>query len=242
MKTWSDKPNYIQYADDLCIIGESKEDLQHALNDLHQYCATNFIDINTSKTKIQIFHRGRLPSSAFDLDGKAIEIVNDFIYLGFNFSSQLSFSKHAKNIDAKARAKCGILFARLPIMDLPLPIVLNLFSTFILPVYLYGLPLWLSNVSNSSLQMIDATLTKFLKRYLQVPLHSNNASIHFLTSTIPLSQQLKISAPNAIRSLSFPPTLNGYRISFLQNSFQLMRYEQVLEKVPSILRVQSPSR
>jgi len=208
---------------------------------LENYCAENYIEVNTSKSKVQVFHRGRLPPCAFNLSGRAIEIVNDFVYLGFGFSTQLSFSNHARRIDAKARAKCGLLFSKLPIMDLPLTLVLDLFSIFILPIYSYGLPLWLSNVCNSSLQMIDSTLTKFLKRYLQVPLHSNNASIHFLTSTIPLSNKLKLIAPDALKSLSFPPCFNGYRLSFLQNpppssQAQIQQHvSEILEKVPTTL-------
>ena len=50
---------YIQYADDLCVIGESPEDLQHGLNGLAVYCKDNHIDINVSKTKIQVFYKGR---------------------------------------------------------------------------------------------------------------------------------------------------------------------------------------
>ena len=121
-------------------------------------------------------------------------------------------------------------------MHLPLNIVLDLFSTFVLPIYHYGLPLWLSNCSASSLQSIDATLTKFLKRYFMVPLHSNNASIHFLSSTIPLSKTLKMAAPNASSSLTFPETLHGYRLSFLQSPCREMDHAQYLseirEKIP----------
>ena len=189
---------YIQYADDLCLVSESAEDLQHSLNNLATYCATNSIEVNVSKTKIQVFHQGRLPACSFQLEGRPIDIVNNFNYLGFGFSTQLSFSEHVKTINSKARAKCGLLFTRLLIIDLPLSTVLDLFSIFILPTYLYGLPLWYSNCSASSLQMVDATFTKFLKRYPHVPSHSNNASVHFLTSTIPLSKTLPRSAPNAI--------------------------------------------
>ena len=119
-------------------------------------------------------------------------------------------------------------------MDLPLSIVLDLFSIFILPTYLYGLPLWLANCSASSLQMVDATFTKFLKRYLQVPSHSNNASIHFLTSTIPLSKTLIQSAPNRIRSFSFPPILHGHRLSFFPSPVELDYKEDVAKIIAQI--------
>jgi len=231
------KINYIQYADDLCVIGDSPEDLQRGLNYLIQYCETNFIQINTTKTKVQIFHRGRLPACNFSLDGQSIEIVNNFVYLGFNFSTQLSFSQHAKTINAKARAKCGLLFTRLPIMELPLALVLDLFSSCILPVYTYGVSLWLNNCPTSSLQMIDATFTKFLKRYFMVPSHSNNATIHFLASTTPLSKQLQQAAPRAIRSLSFPSILHGHRLSFFPDPGSEMDHERnrldILEAIPT---------
>ena len=95
--------------------------------------------------------------------------------------------------------------------------LLELFDVFVLPVLTYGLPLWITSCSESSLQAINAVFTKFIKRYLQIPTHSNNAIVHFLTSTIPLSERLKMMAPNYIGSLSFPTTLHGCQISFLSN-------------------------
>ena len=173
---------------------------------------------------------------SFQLEGRPIDIVNNFNYLGFGFSTQLSFSEHVKTINSKARAKCGLLFTRLPIIDLPLSTVLDLFSIFILPTYLYGLPLWYSNCSASSLQMVDATFTKYLKRYLHIPSHSNNASVHFLTSTIPLSKTLARSVPNAIGSLSFPPILHGHRLSFFPTAPSPDYKEdvaEIIEKIPT---------
>ena len=208
---------YIQYADDLCILGESAEDLQRGLDGLAAYCAENHLEINVSKTKIQIFHMGRLPQHEFQLNGQAVEIVSNFCYLGFNFSVQISFSQHAHNINSKARAKCGALLASLPLSNLPLPLILQLFDVFVLPTFTYGLPMWLSNCSASSLQAVDATFSKYLKRYLQVPLHSNNSIIHFLTSTVPLTTKLKHMAPETTGGLSFPPDLEGHRITFLSS-------------------------
>jgi len=128
---------------------------------------------------------------------------------------QLFFSQHTKNITSKARSKCGQLFAQLPIQDLPLHLVLKLFDTFILPVFSYGLVLWINNSSGSFLQAVDATFSKYLKRYLQIPLHSSNNLVYFITSTIPLTSKLKLLAPNNTRSLCFPDALHGYKLSFL---------------------------
>ena len=208
---------YIQYADDLCILADTPEDLQRALTNLETYCTINSIEINVPKSKIMVFHRGRLPHCNFVLNGREVDLVNEFCYLGFTFTVQLSFSKHAQQVTSRARSKCGVLFAQLPLLDLPLGIVLDLFNIFILPVFTYGLPLYINNCPNSALQAIDATLTKYLKRYLQVPLHSNNATVHFVTGTIPLSSTLKHLAPNNMGSFTFPEDFNGYTISFLSS-------------------------
>jgi len=161
-----------------------------------------------------------------------LEQVGEFCYLGFTFSVQLSFSQHAKIINSKARAKCGLLFNQLPLHELPLDLIYELFDIFILPIYRYGLPLWISNCPNSSLQSVDSTFTKFLKRYLQVPTYSNNSSIHFLTSSIPLSSRLKIMAPSSIGGLSFPTELHGIQLSFLTDT-STPPFQPIFQNIPS---------
>jgi len=174
---------------------------------------------------------GRLPSCEFSLNGQTLEIVNDFCYLGVNFSVQLSFSQHGRMINSKARSKCGLLFSRLPLADLPIDIVLELFDIFIIPTFTYSLSLWTSKCATSVFDSIDATYSKFLKRYLQVPAHSSNKIVHFLTSTIPLSKRLRQLAPHNIGALSFPPEMNGHRLTFLKGDNSAEEAENIYESI-----------
>ena len=96
------------------------------------------------------------------------------------------------------------------------------------------LPLWLPNCSASSLQRINATFTKFLKRYLQIPSHSSNATVHFITSTVPLSKTLHKASPNAIASLSFPPILYGHCLSFFPKPVEEEPSKDFIEIVKDI--------
>ena len=153
-------------------------------------------------------------------------------------TSQHNYLLHSmQRTSTQKHVQSPLLFTKLPLLDLPLNLVVELFSIFIMPIYMYGLPLWISNCSSSSLQMINATFTKFLKRYLLIPTHSNNACTYFLTSTIPLSTHLKRIAPNAIGSLSFPPILHGIRLSFLPEPSQSINasedFEEILQAIPS---------
>ena len=210
----------ILYADDMCLIAQSASDLQKMLDALKVYCDANKLEVNVGKTKVMIFHRGRLPdeSNEFEYAGEPLEIVKTFCYLGFWFSTQLSFSRHLETAIAKARARIGLLFAKLPLTDIPLDLALKVFATYIAPIFHYGLSLWLSQVSNSALQALDALWTKFLKRYLCLPPSANNATILFLTNQVPISKTLKIRAPHQLGGLTFPENLSGMKLSFIENA------------------------
>jgi len=179
------------FADDLCIIAESADELQTAINSLANYCSQNGLRINASKTKCMAFYRGRPPTCSFTLENMPLESVNEFTYLGFQFTTQLSFSAHLLNITTKANSRCGTLMTRLPIKDLPLNLALQLFNCYALPLFRYGVAFWIGSCSPSSQQTANACFTKFLKTYLGVPYHANNAITHFLTNTCPLSNTLK---------------------------------------------------
>ena len=48
------------YADDTIVLAENAEELQLALNALFDYCQTWHLTVNTTKTKIVIFSRGKV--------------------------------------------------------------------------------------------------------------------------------------------------------------------------------------
>ena len=48
------------YADDTVILAENDRDLQMALESVHEYCTKYKLTVNTSKTKIMIFSRGKV--------------------------------------------------------------------------------------------------------------------------------------------------------------------------------------
>ena len=50
------------FADDAVLFSESAEGLQSSLNNLNKYCNKWNITVNVEKTKIVIFHKGRLPT------------------------------------------------------------------------------------------------------------------------------------------------------------------------------------
>ena len=70
------------YADDAVVFSTSCEFLQSMLNDIELYCGTLGLKINTSKTKVMIFEKGRPTTCDLYLNHVKLEVVNSFKYLG----------------------------------------------------------------------------------------------------------------------------------------------------------------
>jgi hypothetical protein len=69
------------YADDTIILAENAHDLQVALTAVNGYCQEWQLTVNTSKTKVVIFSRGkvrRYPEFRFGND--TIDVVDDYVY------------------------------------------------------------------------------------------------------------------------------------------------------------------
>ena len=177
---------YLQYADDLVILCKTPKELQEQMNSLMEYCKNINLTLNETKTKVMVFHKGRLPESSFYIFRVEIEIVKELNYLCFIFTCQLSFSKHIQALNTKAKARIGLMFSRLPLAQLSLKRLAQLFEIYVLPIYLYGAALWMSRVARNNLDEMDAVWTRYLKRYLSIPLQSNNA-ITYRSETVTIT-------------------------------------------------------
>ena len=86
------------YADDTVLLAESSEGLHKYLYTLNEYCNNFDFKINTSKTKILIFSRGKLKNiPSFKFADMKLDVVNDYNYLGvtFNFIAKFNVAKQS---------------------------------------------------------------------------------------------------------------------------------------------------
>ena len=76
------------YADETVLLSESANDLQHALDVFSDYCDVWKLHVNTTKTKVLIFSKGRVKKELFTYMYKksVSENVKDFCYLGILLS------------------------------------------------------------------------------------------------------------------------------------------------------------
>ena len=86
------------YADDQAVFAKSPRALQSLLNDIENYSNTWKLRINTNKTKVMIFERGRHTQEEFYLYNTKLELVDSFKYLGINFYKNGSWHRSQKDV------------------------------------------------------------------------------------------------------------------------------------------------
>ena len=93
------------HADDIILFAKSSEELQKRLDNLFVYCQHYKLSVNTSKTKVMVLRKGGiLPRDLkFYYNGKEINIVNTFSYLGVVLSASGSFSDCQKTLSGQAQ-------------------------------------------------------------------------------------------------------------------------------------------
>ena len=137
------------YADDMLLYKPVKsiEDIHHLQMDIDcisEWVSCNKLTLNPTKCKTMVISRKRnsvQPYAQFVLNGRPLEQVETFKYLGILLSSDLSWSAHIESICTKARKLIGLLYRRFygNIDDHSL---LELYSVLVRPHLEYAAPVW----------------------------------------------------------------------------------------------------
>ena len=162
------KINHFLYADDLVILSESKTGLQRCLDKASNFAKTKLLTISVKKSKTMVFNvAGRFIRDIFTLDGKGLEPVQTFCYLGVDIKCSGTV-KHASNVlNDKGTKALRPLLRTIARFNIPVQTSIKLFHTYIAPILLY-------NTENLS-SLTDKELTKFNDNF-------------FLTKTLPLQK------------------------------------------------------
>ena len=179
------------------------------------------------------FSKGSPGSVKFFYGGKELVKCNEFSYLGVVMTPKLSSQKHIDSVLSKAEARIGFLFSQLPLKEIPLPVVLQLFDTYVFPLISYAVSVWLPSSTETGVCEVNAIYTKFLKRYLGIPYGSSNANVHFISGTVPLDVRLAMSSQKSFLKLCFPISLNGVQIRPPPNPEFIVSTYNAYEDIPS---------
>ena len=119
---------------DTLLLNESESDMQRDLDATYRNCLRRNMTINAFKTKFMICSRGKTRNtSTFVVNGNETEHVDTFCYLGTKFKNNNPFKSPKNVIKAKKHLfKLAVLSSKI---DFELETKLNLFETFIQPIF-----------------------------------------------------------------------------------------------------------
>ena len=133
----------LMYADDIVIVSESKEGLQKRLDILQQYCTKWCLNVNLNKTKVLVFNKtGRLIKCPIYYEGKELESVDSYKYLGIQFAASGKFTKCKLDLYKKANKAAFKLQQCLSSTNPSISTLLHLYDHTIKPIIFYDSEIW----------------------------------------------------------------------------------------------------
>ena len=129
------------FADDAAVVEHSEQDLQALMSSFANACED--LELTISKDKTKVLSQGTTTPPEIALDGTTIEVVQNFVYLGSNISSNAS-------IDAEIDSRIGkafTTFARLSARvwenpKLKISTKVAVYSSCVLTTLLYSSETW----------------------------------------------------------------------------------------------------
>ena len=152
----------LRYADDTTLMAESEE-LKSLWMKVKEESEKVGLKFNIQKTKIMASG----PITSWQIDGKTMETVTDFIFLGSKITADGDFSHEMKRGLLLGRKTMTNLDSILKSRNTTLPTELCLVKAMIFPVVMYGCESW--TLKKAEHQRIDAFELWCWGRLLRVP-------------------------------------------------------------------------
>ena len=155
--------NNLRYAGDTTLMAESKEELKSLLMKVKEESEKAGLKLNIQKMKIM----ASSPIIAWQIDGKTMEIITDFLFLGSKITADDDCSHEIKRQLLLGRKAMTNLDSILKSRDITLLTKVHIVKSMVFPVVMYGCESWTTKTAEH--QRIDAFELWCWRRLLRVP-------------------------------------------------------------------------
>ena len=128
----------LRHADDTTLMAENKEKLKRLLMKVKEESENADLKLNIQNTKIM----ASSPITAWQIDGKTMETVTDFIFLGSTITADGDCSHEIKRCLFLGKKAMTNLDSILKSRDITLPTKACLVKAMVFPVVMYGCESW----------------------------------------------------------------------------------------------------
>ena len=168
--------NIIAYADDLVLLAPSTKALQMLIDGALDEAQSLDLEFNDKKTKCMVFRSSnscckRAVVTPFNMNGKPIEFVTSFKYLGFVVTSNLNNKEDIDRVRGKFYSEFNSILRNFNFADQK--VKLFLFKQYCLQFY--GSELWIgSGGASGALKQFAIGYHKAIKKLLNLSYHESN--------------------------------------------------------------------
>ena len=128
----------LRYADDTTLMAESEEELKSLLMKVKEENEKVGLKLNIQKTKIMACG----PITSWEIDGKTVETVSDFIWGGSKITADGDCSHEIKRRLLLGRKVMNNIDSIFKSRDITLPTKVQLVKAMVFPVVMYGCESW----------------------------------------------------------------------------------------------------
>ena len=155
--------NNFRYADDTTLMAESEEELKSLLMKVNEESEKVGLKLNIQKTKIMTSG----PITSWEIDGKTVETVSDFIFGGSKITADGNCSHEIERCLLLGRKVMTHLDSILKSRDTPLPTKVRLVKAMVFLVVMYGCESW--TIKKAEHRRINALELWCWRRILRIP-------------------------------------------------------------------------
>ena len=163
IKTEGRNSNNLRYAGDTTLMAESEEELKSLLMKVKVESEKVGLKLNIQETKIMASG----PITSWQLDGRKVETMADFIFLGSRIIVNSDCSQGMKSLLFLGRKAMTNLDSILKSGDITLPTKVHLAKAMVFPLDIYGCESW--TIKRAECQRIDVFELWCWRRLLRVP-------------------------------------------------------------------------
>ena len=162
--------NNLRYADDTTFKAESEEELKSLLMKVKEESGKVGLKLNIQKTKIM----ASSPITSWQIDGKTMETVTDFIFLSSKITADGDCSHEIKRHLLLGRKTMANLDSILKSRDITLLTNICLIKAMVFPVVIYGCDSW--TIKKAEHRRIDGFELWCWRRLLRVPWNARKSN------------------------------------------------------------------
>jgi hypothetical protein len=173
------------FADDIALLSDTPGGLQVQLNLLNVCCKKLKLTVNNDKSKIVVFRNGGILSKyeKWSCDNVSLEVVNQFCYLGYTFSTKLSPRVGTNSLLSKAKtASFFICRAFQKCNEMTKNVFFKLFESKVQSILLYSSEIW----GLHRIEGLETVHMQACKRFLGVSIMTPNKMVYSELQRFPL--------------------------------------------------------